>query len=617
TTSEPGTTSCSWLRGCAFISVFPSFPYLLSPAASPQPARLGPGLPVGYRFIEQSWYKRGSETRVVNWRIEVRTSIFYIPLQSQCCLTSIHVRHDSCASPDTCGLCWKMNSLNILSSRVIGQSSHSNRNRQRSRSQGDIPPVTAPADLSKLRSYSSHDFHSADVFEKSSDDGSGLTHEEDQLSLTFDEKSPLIRGLQKDGSFATNSTLGLVAQRFFDAVAEAIKFILSTLAAPGIFAIECFHEDEGRYSPMAPARKLGRFLFGSSASSANTSAKGVKRTESRRRQGSTRKLRSHRSRDSIASSTSESEGDRKALKGSSGNKSRSSKAKSSKSDQMSDESTPRRSIRIKLHNEEALKRQRQRRSQSVDLDQSSETGPLNPDSLKSPTSSSIHKVTRYPHSPVPPRPLIPPRLPSYTATSRTYRAPQKTLILDLDETLIHSLAKGGRMSSGHMVEVKLAAPMTTALSPGAPPTTLGPQHPILYYVHKRPHCDEFLRKICKWYKLVIFTASVQEYADPVIDWLEQERKYFHARYYRQHCTFRNGAYIKDLSSVEPDLSKVMILDNSPMSYIFHEDNAIPIEGWINDPTDNGLLHLVPMLEALQYVTDVRAFLALRRGEAEA
>lgn len=63
---------------------------------------------------------------------------------------------------------------------------------------------------------------------------------------------------------------------------------------------------------------------------------------------------------------------------------------------------------------------------------------------------------------------------------------------------------------------------------------------------------------------------MQEYADPVIDWLERERKYFSGRYYRQHCTFRNGAYIKDLSQVEPDLSKVMILDNSPMSYIFHE-----------------------------------------------
>lgn len=76
--------------------------------------------------------------------------------------------------------------------------------------------------------------------------------------------------------------------------------------------------------------------------------------------------------------------------------------------------------------------------------------------------------------------------------------------------------------------------------------------------------------MCKWYNLVIFTASVQEYADPVIDWLESERKFFSARYYRQHCTFRHGAFIKDLSSVEPDLSKVMILDNSPLSYMFHQ-----------------------------------------------
>ena len=56
----------------------------------------------------------------------------------------------------------------------------------------------------------------------------------------------------------------------------------------------------------------------------------------------------------------------------------------------------------------------------------------------------------------------------------------------------------------------------------------------------------------------------------MIDWLEQERKFFSGRFYRQHCTYRNGAFIKDLSSVEPDLSKVMILDNSPLSYMFHQ-----------------------------------------------
>lgn len=44
------------------------------------------------------------------------------------------------------------------------------------------------------------------------------------------------------------------------------------------------------------------------------------------------------------------------------------------------------------------------------------------------------------------------------------------------------------------------------------------------------------------------------------------------------------------------------------------DNAIPIQGWINDPTDNDLQHLIPFLEGLQYVSDVRALLALRGGE---
>ena len=51
--------------------------------------------------------------------------------------------------------------------------------------------------------------------------------------------------------------------------------------------------------------------------------------------------------------------------------------------------------------------------------------------------------------------------------------------------------------------------------------------------------------------------------------------------------------------------------------VLRADNAIPIEGWISDPSDNDLLHLVPILEALQYVTDVRALLALRRGEVDA
>jgi CTD nuclear envelope phosphatase 1 len=56
--------------------------------------------------------------------------------------------------------------------------------------------------------------------------------------------------------------------------------------------------------------------------------------------------------------------------------------------------------------------------------------------------------------------------------------------------------------------------------------------------------------------------------------------------------------------------------STPANHCHFKDNAIPIEGWISDPTDNDLLHLIPLLEGLQYVTDVRALLALRLGEPQ-
>lgn len=486
-----------------------------------------------------------------------------------------------------------MNSLNILSSRVIGQSSSTSPPRHRSRSQGEVLSGSPRSDLAKSRSFSHQQLNDLDLFEKEREGSSEQFEPTDADIHTLDEKSPLLQTLHKDATLPVHSRLHLIAQRLFDAIAETIKVILSTLAAPGVYAARCFRDDDGHYSPLAPVKKLGRAMSSSGSASSKVGksgqGKGSKRSDkSTRRDPSTRKLRSSTSRDSVVSTTSDSEVERRGDVKTSGGGGRHGKTKAHTAEPATEDGTPRRSIRIKLHNEDVLKRQKQRRSQSMDSDSRLDDpdnlqSSLAADILKSPTSPSSHKITKYPHSPTPPRPLVPPRQPSYTAGTRSSRIPQKTLVLDLDETLIHSLAKGGRMSSGHMVEVKLATPVTTAVTPGSPPTTLGPQHPILYYVHKRPHCDEFLRKVCKWYKLVIFTASVQEYADPVIDWLEQERKYFQARYYRQHCTLRNGAYIKDLSSVEPDLSKVMILDNSPMSYIFHEGTILLIKELRRNP----------------------------------
>ncbi|TDZ14153.1 Nuclear envelope morphology protein 1 [Colletotrichum orbiculare MAFF 240422] len=204
------------------------------------------------------------------------------------------------------------------------------------------------------------------------------------------------------------------------------------------------------------------------------------------------------------SSESESDADRQRRGGSAG---RHSRSKSS-----AEEIAPaRRSIRIKLHNDE-LPQRKHRKTQSATARPKSESGSDISAQLKSPTSPA-GALTRYPKTPAPPRPLIPRRQPSYLNIEPSNPNHQKTLILDLDETLIHSMSKGGRMSTGHMVEVRLNQ---TYVGAGGQ-TSIGPQHPILYWVNKRPYCDDFLRRVCKWYNLVVFTASVQEYADPVID----------------------------------------------------------------------------------------------------
>ncbi|KAH9844130.1 NIF-domain-containing protein [Rhodofomes roseus] len=201
--------------------------------------------------------------------------------------------------------------------------------------------------------------------------------------------------------------------------------------------------------------------------------------------------------------------------------------------------------------------------------------------------------------------------PSGVAHKTPFHLP-KTLVLDLDETLIHSTSRPMMSASsgtgflglsifghsnkgaGHVVEVMLGGRST------------------LYHVYKRPFVDYFLRKVSTWYTLVIFTASMQEYADPVIDWLDAGRGILTRRLFRESCTqLPNGSYSKDLSIVEADLARVCLIDNSPVCYSINEANGIPIEGWTHDPHDEALLDLLPVLDSLRFTSDVRHVLGIR------
>ena len=82
---------------------------------------------------------------------------------------------------------------------------------------------------------------------------------------------------------------------------------------------------------------------------------------------------------------------------------------------------------------------------------------------------------------------------------------------------------------------------------------------------------------------------------------------------REDCSFIQGEYLKDLSALGRDLSRLALVDNRPEMYAFQVDNGIPIRSWFADPHDCELLRLLPSLDRLAdpSVTDVRPFVRWR------
>jgi len=122
---------------------------------------------------------------------------------------------------------------------------------------------------------------------------------------------------------------------------------------------------------------------------------------------------------------------------------------------------------------------------------------------------------------------IPARL---RANSLVLPRKRKVLVLDLDETLIHSSTK--RLSVDFDVRIEVIID----------------RQPCVFYVYRRPHSDVFLAQVLynpspfgcltphgqvsRWFEVVIFTASMEEYASPVIDWLDP-KGHISRRFYRE------------------------------------------------------------------------------------
>ena len=135
-----------------------------------------------------------------------------------------------------------------------------------------------------------------------------------------------------------------------------------------------------------------------------------------------------------------------------------------------------------------------------------------------------------------------------------------SLILDLDETLVHFKINPDCANEG--------------------------------VLRVRPGIVEFLDAVDKYYELIIFTAATQDYADLLIDAVEENKIYFEHRLYRQHTVIIDNDFVKDLTRIGRPLDKIVIVDNMPQNFRLQKENGINIKAfWGEEAYDTALVDL--------------------------
>jgi len=176
-------------------------------------------------------------------------------------------------------------------------------------------------------------------------------------------------------------------------------------------------------------------------------------------------------------------------------------------------------------------------------------------------------------------------------TSQTLRLPPplkaKTVVFDLDETLIHRC----EVISEAEVVLKVTLPSREVVSVG---------------VNVRPYALNCLQTLSQDWEIIVFTASQRCYADAILDYLDPNSELIAHRLYREHCLHFGSTAVKDLRILpHRKLSNTIIIDNSAHSFAYQLDNGIPIRPWKNNPKDRELLKLAGYLHRLTKLNDVR------------
>ena len=146
---------------------------------------------------------------------------------------------------------------------------------------------------------------------------------------------------------------------------------------------------------------------------------------------------------------------------------------------------------------------------------------------------------------------------------KTKNIKKYSLVLDLEETLLHFNKDGNNNNEG--------------------------------YVDIRPGTLKFLDDLSEYYELIVFNEGEKKFTDLLIDSLEQNKIYFEHRFYREHTIIDNNDIVKDLIRIGRALDKILIIDNMKQNFKFQKDNGIVIKSFFGEENYNILYELEKIL----------------------
>lgn len=170
---------------------------------------------------------------------------------------------------------------------------------------------------------------------------------------------------------------------------------------------------------------------------------------------------------------------------------------------------------------------------------------------------------------------------------------QKTLILDMDETLIHAKPKiKANEDFEPDFEITLQDEDGTELT---------------FMVKQRPGLVECLERLATFYEIIVFTAAERTYATKIIKHFDPDGKFIRRILSREHCVHVDNYYVKDLRIIsDRKMEDMVIVDNSIVAFAFNLDNGVPINDFRGEePMDEELIYMTSYLEDIYHFEDIR------------